>query len=72
MAINWINVSRSSHVTAIGRDDQTKDVGVKFHDGATYVYHDVSEADWETLQDHGSKGRYVNIVLRRRYRYEKM
>lgn len=72
MALAWLTVGNSSHVTAIGRDDQTKDVGVRFHDGAAYVYRDVSDDDWERLLEHGSKGRFVNTVLVRKYNYDRI
>jgi len=70
MSMRWQGV-RSSHVIEIGRDDATKDVGVRFHDGAVYIYHDVPDDVWERLLESGSKGRFVNITLRRRYSYDK-
>jgi hypothetical protein len=70
--MKWMAVSGSTHVVAIYRDDQTKDVGVRFHDGSEYVYRDVIEDDWDRLQGSGSKGRFVNIVLKRKYRYERI
>lgn len=69
---DWISTPESSHVSGIRYDPDTQDLYVQFRDGETYRYKDVPQNVWIELQEHGSKGRYVNIVLRRRYRYERV
>jgi hypothetical protein len=56
--MTWIPVYESSVVEAI-----------KYKGGATYCYGDVSPEEYEGLLHAPSKGRYVNIVLRRTKTY---
>lgn len=44
---------------------------MKFRDGTIYVYEDVPKEVWEGLVHAESKGRYVNIALRRPYKYHR-
>lgn len=69
--INWKLVYGSSNVTAIGYDAETKQCRVQFVGGAVYTYFDVTPEQWEELQHTESKGRYVQIVLRRAHKYQK-
>jgi hypothetical protein len=69
----WVQTPESSHVEAIRYEPDTQDVYVRFQDdGSTYKYSDVPESVWNELLNSGSKGRFVNIVLRRRFKYEKV
>lgn len=66
----WIDTPESSHVEAIKYEPDTQDLFVRFSDdGSEYQYKDVPQQVWEELQASGSKGRFVGIVLRRRYQY---
>jgi predicted transcriptional regulator len=69
MPLTWLAVDNSSHVTAIARNEENNDVAIRFHDGAEYTYHNVSAEDWDRLLESGSKGRFVNIALRRKYAF---
>jgi lysyl-tRNA synthetase class 2 len=72
MALNWIKTQDSSHVESVAYEAETQDLYVEFNDGSMYRYKNVPESVWEELQSHGSKGRYVNIVLRRRFSYDRV
>jgi hypothetical protein len=68
---DWISTPESSHVSAIKYEPENQEVFVQFNDGDEYKYSGVPENVWQEFLDHPSKGRYVNIVLARRYRFEK-
>ena len=69
----WIETPESSHVAAIRYEPETKDLFVRFSDdGSVYRYMDVPEDEYGRLLESGSKGRFVNMVLRRRYTYERV
>ena len=65
---DWIPTPESSHVTQIKYEPDTQDVFVQFENGQVYQYKDVPERVWSEFLDSPSKGRYVNVVLARRYR----
>jgi hypothetical protein len=69
---DWISTPGSSHVSAIRYEPDTQDCFVRFNDGTVYRYMDVPQKVFNELEGHTSKGRYINIVLRRQYRYEKV
>jgi KTSC domain len=69
----WVETPESSHVEAIRYEPDTHDLYVRFSDdGSVYQYMDVPIDVHRQLMESGSKGRFVNIVLRRRYRYLKV
>lgn len=68
----WVQTPESSHVVAIKYEPETQDVHVQFNDGSEYVYSNVPSSVWEELLDAGSKGRFINIVLRRRFPYSRV
>ena len=69
---DWIDTPESGHVSRIRYEPDTQEVFVEFSDGSTYRYSGVPQNVYEELKDHPSKGRYINIVLRRRYQYQKV
>lgn len=69
----WQQVLGSSNVQAIAYDEEKKEVHVKFHpDGAEYVYEDVGPGIWDELLNTPSKGRFVQIQLRRAHSYRRV
>lgn len=69
---DWTPTPESSHVAAIKYEPDTQDLFVEFTDGSQYQYFDVPQNVFDEFSGHTSKGRYVNIVLRRRYKYQKI
>lgn len=61
----------SSIVTHIAYHEPSREVLVKFTNGEIYKYKDVPPEVWEQLLKSASKGKFVNIVLRRGYQYER-
>jgi hypothetical protein len=73
MSGNWIQTPESSHVEAIRYEPETQDVYVRFQDDqSVYRYMGVPASVWDEFVSSGSKGRFVGIVLRRRFRYVKV
>ncbi len=70
--VDWQATPESSHVEAIGYEQEFGNLYVRFNDGSEYRYKSVEQPVWEEFQQSGSKGRYVGIVLKRRYRYERL
>lgn len=68
---NWMEVYGSTHIDAASYDEDTKKLSVRFVGGDVYTYFDVPAEVWVQLQSAVSKGRFVNVVLRRAYRYER-
>lgn len=64
--MNWVPVYGSSNVEAVRYDEASRECQVKFVKGGdVYTYLDVSPEEWHDLLNAGSKGRFVQIVLRR-------
>jgi len=66
--MNWQQVLGSSNVAAIAYDPDKKEAWVRFHSGAVYVYSDVGPGIWDEFLHSGSKGRYVQIQLKRAHK----
>jgi hypothetical protein len=63
----------SSIVSAIAYHEGSRDCFVKFtKNNEVYVYHDVPPEVWEELLHASSKGKFVNLQLRRGYKYERV
>jgi hypothetical protein len=62
----------SSNVIAIRYHEPTRECFVKFTNGTVYVYEDVPEQVWEELVHAQSKGKIVNLVLKRGYKYHRV
>jgi len=59
----------SSHLTAIGYDDETESVFAEFKNGTTYEYFDVPPRVWQRFNQSKSKGKFLWANLRTNYNY---
>lgn len=66
-----ISVS-SSHVRAIGYDEETQTLEVEFNNGAVYQYSDVPKEEHEGLMNADSKGKYMHANVKPRYPVSKL
>jgi hypothetical protein len=62
----------SSNVAAIGYDEITEDVYVEFIESGMYLYERVPLSVWQDFEVTGSKGGFVNNVLKPGYRYRRV
>lgn len=62
----------STNVRSIGYYDATDTLEVEFHSGGIYQYFDVPETVYATLMRASSKGHYLNVHIRDRYRCRKL
>jgi hypothetical protein len=62
---DWISTPESSHVAAIKYNPETRELFIRFNDDSEYQYSGVPEKIWEELLASGSKGRFVNVVIKR-------
>jgi hypothetical protein len=58
----------SSDLRAVGYDELTSLLEVRFHDGRVYHYHGVPLHVFHALLEAPSKGRHFNAEIRRKYR----
>ena len=65
------SVYGSSNVTGIRYDPETRTVQVQFRGGSVYSYFDVPAQTFQEFVYAPSKGRFVNLVLRRSHRYRR-
>jgi hypothetical protein len=64
---------RSTSIRAIGYDGRKRLLLVQFRDsGDTYAYFGVASGVFAELKRAPSKGRFVNAVIKGRYRYERV
>ena len=64
---------RSTSIRAIGYDGRKRLLLVQFRDsGDTYAYFGVASGVFTELKRAPSKGRFVNAVIKGRYRYERV
>ena len=61
----------SSIISGVAYHEPSRDCFVRFCNGESYVYHDVPPEVWEQLLHSPSKGKFVNLQLRRGYKYER-
>ena len=54
----------SSNVASIGFDAGAEEIHVRFISGGTYVYSEASLDLWEAFQGAGSKGSFVQRILK--------
>ena len=63
----------SSNVEAIGYDDKSQELYVRFlKSGETYIYSGVEEWVFEDFLQAESPGTYLNVEIKGRYEYTKM
>jgi hypothetical protein len=71
--INWTPVYGSSNVMAMAYDPDARECYVKFHPiGEIYVYMGVSQRTWNEFVNAPSKGRFVQLELRRSFSAQKL
>jgi hypothetical protein len=66
----WIKVESSSNIFAYAYKD--KSLYVQFIGGGTGKYLEVIEEDFNLLQHAVSKGKFINNVIKTKYKYEKV
>jgi hypothetical protein len=57
----------SSNIAEIGYDDDAAEAWVRFHSSHVYAYFPVPPVVWEEFRSAGSKGRFLNEVLKPSY-----
>lgn len=61
----------SSNIEAIGYDDATQELHVRFLSGATYIYKGVPRQIFDDLMQAPSKGSFLNREVKGVYQYAK-
>lgn len=69
---DWMQVLGSSNVIGIRYHEPSRECFIKFSNEDVYVYEDVAPEVWEELIHASSKGRFVQKVLRRGYKFRKV
>lgn len=65
----------SSQVAAIGHDPRRNEMKVKFHSGGTYLYGNVTTAEFEALRKAESVGSHFSMTFKKdpvKYPYSKV
>lgn len=62
----------STNLDWIAYDEDKKDLYIQFRSGGLYKYSDVPKDIFEGLLNSGSKGRYHNVKIKYKYKYEKL
>jgi|GEM_PF-1880320 hypothetical protein len=70
--MDWMPVYGSSNVIGMKYDEAKQDCYVRFTDGTVYSYHNVTPEKWEEFVHAPSKGKFVNLVFRRGYKYDRV
>jgi len=60
----------SSAIDAAAYDAAHRRLGLRYHGGGSYLYHDVSRAEFEELKAAPSAGEFVNRHIKPRHRCE--
>ena len=68
---NMVPVS-SSNLSAVGYDGQTKQLFIRFHSGALYVYNNVPQSIYEGLMNASSHGQYHAAYIKNAYPYRRL
>jgi hypothetical protein len=62
----------SSNIEAVGYDESTQELHVRFLSGGYYVYHEVPREIFDNLLGAPSKGSFLNREIKRVYRFSKL
>lgn len=62
----------SSNVEAVGYDDASRELHVRFLNGRTYAYYNVDEYVFLELKDAQSPGTYLNQNIIGQYQYSQI
>ncbi len=60
----------STSVTSMGYDAGSATLEIEFAGGGVYRYLGVPPATWDQLRVAESKGRFVNAIVKKNYRFE--
>lgn len=71
MSVTMIPVV-SSNVASVGYESATQTVFVCFHNGSTYAYRGVPEAEFEGLKNSPSVGSYLHRNFKNVYPYDRV
>ncbi len=69
--VEW-NLVESSNITAIGYDEEKRELRVQFKSGAEYIYSDVPQDVVQAFLAAESKGKYLNEHIKGVYEAEKI
>lgn len=69
--MEYANVS-SSNVSAVGFDDESSTLGVRFTNGAEYNYFGVPRNVFDSLLSAPSVGRFLNQYVKSVYPYQRV
>ncbi len=58
---------QSTKIAEVGYDEANKELFVRFLKGESYIYMNVPREEWQALLDAGSKGMYVNLIIKAKY-----
>jgi hypothetical protein len=72
MSIPAMQPVESSSVARIGYDHTTEEAYVEFHGGGLYAYRGVPLSVFDELAEAGSKGTFVNEVIKDRYPFRRL
>lgn len=61
----------SSNVEAVGYDDDTRELHVRFVSGGYYIYHEVPRQIFDDLMNAPSKGSFLNREIKGVYQFTK-
>jgi KTSC domain len=62
---------KSSNISKVGYDSETKTLAIEFVDGTLYHYDDVKKDVYDDLLAAKSMGRYVHDNIKRRFKFVK-
>lgn len=65
--MEFVKVTTSSNVSAIGYDMESSTLQVIFHNGSAYNYQNVPYNVFEDFVNSSSKGQFVHAYLKNRY-----
>jgi len=60
---------RSSSISHVGYDRQTRTLEVEFRNGHAYRYLDVPPQIYHEFMQADSKGRFINFIIKKNYPY---
>jgi len=63
---------RSSNISSIGYDPESKTLEIEFHNGSTYQYFEVPETVFNNLMGASSHGSYFYRYIKDKYQWTKI
>ncbi len=68
----WIESPESSTIVRFGYDQNNHILCVEFKNGGQYQYFDVPDSVFEQMKSAGSKGQFLALNIKGRYRYARI